>query len=110
MPSLPFSQLHDAAPAAPSRAPGGNQLRCRGWAQEAALRMLMNNLDAEVGERPQELVVYGGTGKAARNWACYHAIVAALEKLGFLVTLLLQPRSPLFLFPTRAGLPPTTWF
>src|SRR5579875_2597881 len=105
MPSLPFSQLHDAAPAAPSRAPGGNQLRCRGWAQEAALRMLMNNLDPEVGERPQELVVYGGTGKAARNWACYHAIVAALEKLGDEETLLVQSGKPVGVFPTHAYAP-----
>ncbi|HEV8240734.1 MAG TPA: urocanate hydratase, partial [Thermoanaerobaculia bacterium] len=63
------------------RAPRGAELSCRGWQQEAALRMLMNNLDPEVAERPQELVVYGGIGRAARNWACYDAIVAALTRL-----------------------------
>ena len=61
------------------RAPRGNQLRCKGWQQEAALRCLMNNLDPEVAERPQDLVVYGGIGRAARNWECFHAIVRELE-------------------------------
>ncbi len=65
----------------PIRAPRGTRLTCKGWQQEAALRMLMNNLDEEVAERPQDLVVYGGTGKAARNWQCYHAIVEALKGL-----------------------------
>ena len=55
------------------RAPRGNRLSCRGWVQEAALRMLMNNLDPEVAERPADLVVYGGTGRAARNWDAFHA-------------------------------------
>ena len=59
----------------PVKAPRGNQLTCKGWGQEAAMRMLMNNLDPDVAERPQDLVVYGGTGRAARNWNCYHAIV-----------------------------------
>ncbi|MGA2561550.1 MAG: urocanate hydratase [Terracidiphilus sp.] len=63
------------------RAPRGNTLRCKGWQQEAALRCLMNNLDPEVAERPQDLVVYGGIGKAARNWECFHAIVRELEQL-----------------------------
>nr|HPI74277.1 urocanate hydratase [bacterium] len=63
------------------RAPRGNRLSCKGWVQEAALRMLMNNLDPEVAERPQELIVYGGTGKAARNWECYQAIVDSLKRL-----------------------------
>ena len=58
------------------RAPRGTELSCKGWQQEAALRMLMNNLDPEVAERPDDLVVYGGTGKAARNWECFDAIVA----------------------------------
>ncbi|MGH9488076.1 MAG: urocanate hydratase [Terriglobales bacterium] len=93
------------APAAPIHAPRGTTLRCRGWAQEAALRMLMNNLDPEVGEHPQELVVYGGTGRAARNWACYHAIVAALEKLGDEETLLVQSGKPVGVFPTHAYAP-----
>ncbi|HEY0528830.1 MAG TPA: hypothetical protein VGD02_08375, partial [Gemmatimonadaceae bacterium] len=57
------------------RAPRGTRISCRGWQQEAALRMLMNNLDPDVAERPEDLVVYGGTGKAARNWECFDAIV-----------------------------------
>ena len=64
------------------RAPRGTAISCRSWQQEAALRMLMNNLDPEVAERPQDLVVYGGIGKAARNWECYEAIVRALRELG----------------------------
>src|ERR1039457_3659577 len=63
------------------RAPRGTQLSCLGWQQEAALRMLMNNLDPEVAERPEQLIVYGGIGKAARNWECYDAIVASLKRL-----------------------------
>ena len=65
----------------PIRAPRGNQITCKGWQQEAAMRMLMNNLDEEVAERPQDLVVYGGTGRAARNWEAYHAIIASLKSL-----------------------------
>ncbi|HEY8020537.1 MAG TPA: urocanate hydratase, partial [Thermoanaerobaculia bacterium] len=64
------------------RAPRGTAISCRGWQQEAALRMLMNNLDPEVAERPEDLVVYGGSGKAARNWECFEAIVATLRRLG----------------------------
>ncbi|MBI3766799.1 MAG: urocanate hydratase, partial [Ignavibacteriales bacterium] len=63
------------------RAPRGTQLICKGWLQEAALRMLMNNLDPDVAEKPDELIVYGGTGKAARNWECYGAIVRSLKSL-----------------------------
>jgi urocanate hydratase len=72
------------------RAPRGSALSCRGWQQEAALRMLMNNLDPEVAERPSELIVYGGLGKAARSWADYHAIVRELRRLGDDETLLVQ--------------------
>ena len=61
------------------RAPRGSELSCQGWPQEAAMRMLMNNLDPEVAERPEDLVVYGGTGKAARNWPCFDAIVSTDE-------------------------------
>ena len=64
------------------RAPRGSEISCRGWQQEAALRMLMNNLDPEVAERPEDLVVYGGTGKAARNWECFDAIVDTLPPAG----------------------------
>ncbi len=63
------------------RAPRGSALSCKGWHQEAALRMLMNNLDPEVAERPDELIVYGGAGKAARNWPAFHAIVRSLRSL-----------------------------
>src|SRR5215469_12111969 len=82
-------------------APRGTQLRCKGWQQEAALRCLMNNLDPEVGERPSDLVVYGGIGKAARNWDCYHAIVRELERLGNEETLLIQSGKPVGVFPTH---------
>ena len=83
------------------RAPRGNQLRCKGWQQEAALRCLMNNLDPEVAERPQDLVVYGGIGRAARNWDCFHAIVRELEQLGSEETLLVQSGKPVAVFPTH---------
>ena len=83
------------------RSPRGNQLRCRGWQQEAALRCLMNNLDPEVAERPADLVVYGGIGRAARNWECFHAIVRELEQLGSDETLLVQSGKPVAVFPTH---------
>jgi len=83
------------------RAPRGNQLRCKGWQQEAALRCLMNNLDPEVAERPSDLVVYGGIGRAARNWDCFHAIVRELENLGNEETLLVQSGKPVAVFPTH---------
>ncbi len=83
------------------RAPRGTALRCRGWQQEAALRCLMNNLDPEVAERPADLVVYGGIGRAARNWECFHAIVRELEHLGNEETLLVQSGKPVAVFPTH---------
>jgi urocanate hydratase len=83
------------------RAPRGNVLRCKGWQQEAALRCLMNNLDPAVAERPADLVVYGGIGKAARNWECFHAIVRELERLGDEETLLVQSGKPVGVFPTH---------
>jgi urocanate hydratase len=85
-----------------SRGPG---LSCRGWHQEAALRMLMNNLDPAVAENPAELVVYGGTGKAARNWECYDAIVTELRRLGDDETLLIQSGKPVGVFRTHPGAP-----
>ena len=85
--------------------PRGNQLRCRGWQQEAALRCLMNNLDPEVAERPEDLVVYGGIGKAARNWECFHAIVRELEQLGDEETLLVQSGKPVAVFRTHEYAP-----
>src|SRR5579862_8422029 len=72
------------------KTPTGSQLNCKGWVQEAALRMLLNNLDPEVAERPDELVVYGGTGKAARNWSCFDGIVRELRALEDDETLLVQ--------------------
>ena len=83
------------------RAPRGTTLRCKGWQQEAALRCLMNNLDPDVAERPEDLVVYGGIGRAARNWDCYHAIVRELENLGNEETLLVQSGKPVAVFPTH---------
>ena len=87
------------------RAPRGTEISCRGWQQEAALRMLMNNLDPEVAERPEELVVYGGSGKAARNWECFEAIVATLKRLGDDETLLVQSGKPVAVFKTHAEAP-----
>ncbi len=83
----------------------GSELVCRNWPQEAALRMLMNNLDPEVAENPQELVVYGGRGKAARNWEAFEAIVDALTKLGDDETLLIQSGKPVGIFETHARAP-----
>ncbi len=87
------------------RAPRGGELHCRGWQQEAALRMLMNNLDPEVAEIPEELVVYGGRGKAARNWECFRAIVGALRELENDETLLVQSGKPVGIFRTHADAP-----
>ena len=87
------------------RAPRGPRLRTKGWSQEGALRMLMNNLDPAVAEKPQELIVYGGTGKAARNWESFRAIVAALKKLGNDETLIVQSGKPVAVFRTHAEAP-----
>jgi urocanate hydratase len=89
----------------PIRAPRGGALSCRGWVQEAALRMLMNNLDPDVAERPEDLVVYGGTGKAARDWESYHRIVAALRALGDDETLLVQSGKPVGVLGTHPDAP-----
>jgi urocanate hydratase len=87
------------------RAARGSAITCRSWVTEAALRMLMNNLDPEVAERPEDLVVYGGIGKAARNWACFDAIVTALQKLGDDETLLIQSGKPVGVVRTHADAP-----
>jgi urocanate hydratase len=87
------------------RAPRGTEKSCRTWAAEAALRMLMNNLDPEVAERPADLVVYGGTGKAARNWDCFDAIVRSLRALGEDETLLVQSGKPVGVIRTHADAP-----
>src|SRR5215470_5624121 len=85
----------------PLKAPRGNELSCKGWAQEAAMRMLMNNLDEEVGERPRDLVVYGGTGKAARNQESLDAIITSLRELANDETLLVQSGKPVGIFKTH---------
>jgi urocanate hydratase len=87
------------------RSPRGTDITCQGWQQEAALRMLMNNLDPEVAERPEELIVYGGIGKAARNWECYDAIVATLKRLKNDETLLVQSGKPVAVFRTHEHAP-----
>ena len=87
------------------RAPRGAKLQCKGWTQEAALRMLMNNLDPEVAENPDELVVYGGTGRAARSWAAFDAIVASLRELEDDETLLVQSGKPVAVFRTHRHAP-----
>ena len=87
------------------RAPRGTSLSCKGWPQEAALRMLMNNLDPDVAERPDDLVVYGGSGRAARSWAAYDAIVLALRSLEHDETLIVQSGKPVGVFQTHPGAP-----
>src|SRR5436305_3841999 len=87
------------------RAPRGTEISCRGWQQEAALRMLMYNLDPEVAERPEQLIVYGGMGKAARNWECFDAIVATLKRLKNDETLLVQSGKPVGVFKTHENAP-----
>ena len=87
------------------RAPRGREISCKGWHQEAALRMLMNNLDPEVAEKPEELIVYGGTGRAARDWPSFHAIVRCLRALENDETLLVQSGKPVGVFRTHADAP-----
>src|SRR5204862_1445724 len=87
------------------RAPRGPERSCKGWVQEAALRMLMNNLDPEDAERPQDLVVYGGTGKAARDWPAFDAICRTLLTLGADGTLLVQSGQPVGVFTTDPEAP-----
>src|SRR6202453_3649904 len=89
----------------PVRAPRGTQLSCRGWPQEAAMRMLMNNLDPEVAEHPDQLVVYGGSGRAARSWDAYRAIIATLKDLEADETMLVQSGKPVGVFRTHEWAP-----
>src|SRR5690348_13887957 len=108
-----MTQQHTEATAAHSgqsgprvvRAPRGTSLSCKGWQQEAALRMLMNNLDPEVAERPDDLVVYGGTGKAARDWPAFDAICRTLLTLDDEETLLVQSGKPVGVFRTHPDAP-----
>jgi urocanate hydratase len=99
------TSLEDAIAYQPVRAARGTAISCKGWQQEAALRMLMNNLDPEVAERPEELIVYGGRGKAARNWKCFHAIVRALQNLEDDETLIVQSGKPVGIFRTHTYAP-----
>src|SRR6188472_4081009 len=87
------------------RAPRGPALSCKGWAQEAAMRMLMNNLDPDVAERPEDLVVYGGSGRAARSWPAFDAIVACLKSLESDETLVVQSGKPVAVFRTLTWAP-----
>jgi urocanate hydratase len=87
------------------KAPRGKDLNCKGWSQEGALRMMMNNLDPDVAELPEQLIVYGGTGKAARNWECYEAIVGSLLELRNDETLLVQSGKPVGVFETHPNAP-----
>jgi urocanate hydratase len=87
------------------RAPRGTEISCKGWGQEAALRMLMNNLDPDVAEKPAELIIYGGSGKAARSWEAFDAIVRSLRELGDDETLLVQSGKPVGVFTTHADAP-----
>ncbi|MGH3146992.1 MAG: hypothetical protein ACRDTR_14450, partial [Rubrobacter sp.] len=97
--------MTDTRKAPTIRAPRGTDLSCKGWHQEAALRMLMNNLDPEVAERPEDLVVYGGTGKAARDWESFWAIVSTLQRLDDDETLLVQSGKPVAVFRTHSRVP-----
>ena len=101
----PASGLKGAPPGEPVRSPRGSNRSCKGWHQEAALRMLMNNLDPDVAERWQDLVVYGGTGKAARNWEAFHAIVRSLRALENDETLLIQSGKPVGIAKTHPDAP-----
>src|SRR5210317_1999265 len=98
-------QNYKAAGHSPIHAPHGNSISCAGWHQEAAMRMLMNNLDPNVAEKPDELIVYGGTGKAARNWACYDRIIQTLQRLKNDETLLIQSGKPVGVFRTHDEAP-----
>jgi len=98
-----MSSRHD--PSRKIRAPRGATLNCRSWLTEAPFRMLQNNLDAEVAERPEDLVVYGGIGRAARDWECYDRILETLKTLGDDETLLIQSGKPVGVFPTHADAP-----
>jgi urocanate hydratase len=103
--SMPVETEIAEATYTPIHAPRGTSISCKSWQQEAAMRMLMNNLDEEVGERPRDLVVYGGTGRAARSWEAYHAIVASLKKLDNDETLLIQSGKPVGVFKTHEYAP-----
>src|SRR3954447_10379505 len=102
---MPVETEISASSYTPVRAPRGSAISCKGWQQEAAMRMIMNNLDEEVAERPKDLVVYGGTGRAARSWEAYHAIVNSLKSLDDDETLLVQSGKPVGIFKTHEYAP-----
>src|SRR6478672_723315 len=87
------------------KAPTGSKITCKNWTSEAAMRMLMNNLDPDVAERPEDLIVYGGSGKAARNWECYDKIIESLKNLEDNETLLVQSGKPVAIFKTHTNAP-----
>src|SRR5580700_2369805 len=99
-----MTQRGDMSPG-PIRAPRGTELSCKGWPQEAAMRMLMNNLDPEVAEHPDQLVVYGGSGRAARSWDAYRAIISTLQTLEQDETMLVQSGKPVGVFRTHEWAP-----
>jgi urocanate hydratase len=96
---------HETASHEPIHAPRGSQRTCKGWAQEAAMRMLMNNLDPEVAEHPDQLIVYGGSGRAARSWDAYAAIIKTLQDLENDETLLVQSGKPVGVMRTHEWAP-----
>ena len=100
-----LSPLHQSAKARPVRAPRGTELHCRNWLIEAAYRMLQNNLDPQVAFDPDNLIVYGGRGRAARNWAAFDAILASLRDLEPDETLLVQSGKPVAVFRTHEDAP-----
>src|SRR5438046_4932712 len=100
-----MSGKRSASPARTIRAPRGSNLSCKGWHQEAAMRMLMNNLDPDVAENPDQLIVYGGTGRAARSWDAFDAIVRTLRSLDDDETLLIQSGKPVGVFRTQPSVP-----
>src|SRR5437588_9435743 len=100
-----MSGKQSASPARTLRAPRGNKLSCKGWHQEAAMRMLMNNLDPDVAENPDQLIVYGGTGRAARSWDAFDAIVRSLQELENYESLLVQSGKPVGKFRTQDEAP-----
>ncbi|HEV2653982.1 MAG TPA: urocanate hydratase, partial [Ktedonobacteraceae bacterium] len=98
---MSYNERSSAAGPRVVHAPHGATLSCKGWQQEAAMRMLMNNLDPAVAERPDDLVVYGGIGNAARNWECFDRIIETLKNLGGDETLLVQSGKPVGVFRTH---------
>src|SRR5215468_1810925 len=102
---LCYHNVHSSQTMNTIRAPRGKEISCKAWPQEAALRMLMNNLDPDVAEKPDELIVYGGRGRAARSWEAFDAIVVTLKELEDDETLLVQSGKPVVVFKTHRDAP-----